>query len=45
MTLDEHPTAEVLAKMIFAYIKSQGFNVAQVALWETSSSYACYREQ
>lgn len=44
MTLDEHPTAEILAKMIFAHMKRQGFNIEQVTLWETSSSYACYRE-
>ena len=45
MSLNEHPTAEVLAKMIFEFIKGEGFNVEQVALWETASSYACYREQ
>jgi 6-pyruvoyltetrahydropterin/6-carboxytetrahydropterin synthase len=45
MVLDEHPTAEVLAKMIFQYIKGKGFNVTQVVLWETASSYACYQEQ
>lgn len=44
MRLDEHPTAEVLAKMIFQYIKTQGFAVEQVDLWETSSSFASYRE-
>ena len=44
IALDEHPTAEVLAKLIYHFIKDQGFNVEQVALWETASSFACYRE-
>lgn len=43
MALEEHPTAEILSKMIFLYIKGQGFAVKKVALWETSSSYACYQ--
>ncbi|CAG7856167.1 6-pyruvoyltetrahydropterin/6-carboxytetrahydropterin synthase [biofilm metagenome] len=42
--LDEHPTAEVLSKMIFQHLKATGFNVTQVVLWETASAYACYRE-
>ena len=44
MLLDEHPTAEVLSKMIFYYLKQQGFNIDQVVLWETDSASACYRE-
>ena len=44
LALDEHPTAEVLAKMIFQHLKSTGFQVDQVALWETASASACYRE-
>ena len=42
--LDEHPTAEVLSKMIYRHVKQQGFNVDQVVLWETASACACYRE-
>ncbi|CAG0987474.1 6-pyruvoyltetrahydropterin/6-carboxytetrahydropterin synthase [Anaerolineae bacterium] len=42
--LDEHPTAEVLSKMIYRYLKQSGFNVVDVTLWETASSYASYRE-
>ncbi len=45
LALDEHPTAEVLAKMIFQHIKKAGFQVEQVALWETASANACYQEQ
>jgi 6-pyruvoyltetrahydropterin/6-carboxytetrahydropterin synthase len=44
MALDEHPTAEVLSKMIYGYLKQSGFNVAQVVIWETASAYACYSE-
>lgn len=42
--LDEHPTAEVLSKMLYRHLKQCGFNVEQVVLWETASAYACYRE-
>lgn len=44
LALNEHPTAEVLSKMIFEHIKRQGFDVDQVVLWETASAQACYRE-
>ena len=44
LALDEHPTAEVLSKMIYRHLKQAGFNVAEVVLWETTSAYACYRE-
>ncbi|MGR8953315.1 MAG: 6-pyruvoyl trahydropterin synthase family protein [Gammaproteobacteria bacterium] len=44
MALDEHPTAEVLSKMIYRYLQEAGLNVAQVVLWETASAYACYSE-
>lgn len=44
MTIDEHPTAEVLSKMIYQHLKQQGLNVDQVVLWETASANACYRE-
>ena len=42
--LDEHPTAEVIAKMIYTKIKHHGFNVSKVTLWESTSTYACYQE-
>ena len=44
LAIDEHPTAEVLSKMIYRHLKQQGFDVDQVVLWETSSANACYRE-
>lgn len=44
MAIDEHPTAEVLSKMIYQHLKQAGLNVAQVVLWETASSNASYQE-
>jgi 6-pyruvoyltetrahydropterin/6-carboxytetrahydropterin synthase len=44
LAIEEHPTAEVLSKMIFQHLKQQGLNVDQVVLWETASASACYRE-
>lgn len=44
LALDEHPTAEVLSKMIYQYLQQAGFNVAHVTLWETASAYARYSE-
>ncbi len=43
--LDENPTAENIAKLIFKYAKAQGFPVSAVRLWETESSFAVYREE
>lgn len=44
LALQEHPTAEVLARMIYQHVQSRGFPVDQVVLWETTSANACYRE-
>ena len=44
LALDEHPTAEVLSKMLYQHVKNAGFNVLEVTLWETASAYAGYRE-
>ncbi len=41
--MDENPTAEAIARLIFEYAKSQGFPVAEVRLWETEHSFATYR--
>lgn len=41
--LDENPTAENIAKLIFDYARSQGLPVVEVRLWETPSSFASYR--
>ena len=42
VTLKENPTAEVLARIIFEYAKTQGFPVTEVRFWETSTSFATY---
>ena len=41
--MEENPTAEAIAKLIFDYTASQGFPVTAVRLWETDSSVATYR--
>lgn len=41
--MDENPTAESIAKLIFEYTASQGFPVSAVRLWETENSVATYR--
>lgn len=43
VTLKENPTAEVLARLIFEYAKTQGFPVTEVRFWETPTSFATYR--
>jgi 6-pyruvoyltetrahydropterin/6-carboxytetrahydropterin synthase len=42
--LDEHPTAEFLAQLIFQHVQAQGIQVESVTLWETTSACATYRE-
>jgi len=44
LALDEHPTAEVLSKLLYQHVKGKGFDVAEVVLWETASACASYRE-
>jgi len=41
--MDENPTAEAIARLIFEYTASQGFPVTAVRLWETEHSCATYR--
>lgn len=41
--MDENPTAENIAKLIFEYTVSQGFPIVQVDLWETPRCYATYK--
>jgi 6-pyruvoyltetrahydropterin/6-carboxytetrahydropterin synthase len=43
LLIDQHPTAEVLAEMIFNHLKDRGFPVEDVTLWETTSACASYR--
>ncbi|CAL1240060.1 6-pyruvoyl trahydropterin synthase family protein [Candidatus Methylocalor cossyra] len=44
MALEEHPTAEFLAKTIFRHLKARGFAVCSVTLWETANACASYTE-
>ncbi len=41
--MDENPTAESIAKLIFNHARSQGLPVVEIRLWETPTSYATYR--
>jgi 6-pyruvoyltetrahydropterin/6-carboxytetrahydropterin synthase len=42
--MDENPTAESLAKLIFEYGKSKGLPISKVTFWETHTSSASYSE-
>jgi len=41
--LDDNPTAENLAKLIYKQTKQLGFPVTSVRLWETNQSFATYQ--
>ncbi len=41
--LDENPTAEAIARIIYEEVLRQGFPVVEVRLWETPTSWAAYR--
>ena len=43
--MDENPTAEAIAKLIFDQALACGFPVAEVRLWETEQSFATYRRK
>ena len=40
--LDDNPTAENIAKLIFDITAAKGFPVVEVRLWETPKCYATY---
>ncbi len=40
--IDENPTAEAIARLIFEQVKRLGFPVTSVRLWETDQSSASY---
>lgn len=40
--MDNDPTAEAIARVIFEYTLSQGLKVSKVRLWETPGSVASY---
>lgn len=42
--MDENPTAENIAKLIFTKAQAEGLPVVSVTLWESDSSFARYSE-
>lgn len=42
--MDEPPTTENIAKLIYRHVLSMGMNVVEVRFWETDSSMASYCE-
>lgn len=42
--MEENPTAENIARLIFNHARANGLPVVEVRLWETPSSCASYRE-
>ena len=43
--MDDNPTAENILKHIYRQVRKEGLMVSEMRLWETSSSYASYREE
>jgi len=41
--MDENPTAENIAKLIYDFTASRGFPIVECHLWETPRCYATYR--
>jgi 6-pyruvoyltetrahydropterin/6-carboxytetrahydropterin synthase len=42
--MDENPTAENIARLIFKHVEDGGFPVVEVAVYETESAFASYRK-
>ena len=42
LVMEENPTAEAIARLIYEFPKSRGFPLTRVRLWETETSYATY---
>lgn len=43
--LDENPTAENIARLIFEFTRDHGFPIVEAHLWETPHCYATYAQQ
>jgi 6-pyruvoyltetrahydropterin/6-carboxytetrahydropterin synthase len=41
--MDENPTAENIARLIYEFTASRGFPIVECQLWETPHCYATYR--
>ncbi|MDY6779037.1 MAG: 6-carboxytetrahydropterin synthase [Halobacteria archaeon] len=44
-TMEQNPTAEAIAELIYRYTESEGYPVTSVRLWETETSYATYEPE
>lgn len=44
VVMDENPTAESIAKLIYEQARAQGLPVAEVRIWETPTSCAGFRQ-
>jgi 6-pyruvoyltetrahydropterin/6-carboxytetrahydropterin synthase len=42
LAIDDHPTTENLAKLVFEHVRAEGYPVVEVTLWETPTSSATY---
>jgi 6-pyruvoyltetrahydropterin/6-carboxytetrahydropterin synthase len=42
--LDSNPTVERIARLLYEKTSELGFTVVAVRVWETPSSFACYRK-
>lgn len=42
--MDDNPTAENIAKLIYEFVAAADYPVIDVSLWETDTCYASYRE-
>lgn len=43
--MDENPTAENIARLIYDFTASRGFPIVECQLWETPRCFATYRAQ
>ena len=43
--MDENPTAENIARLIFEFTASRGFPIVECQLWETPRCFATYRNK
>ena len=42
--MEDNPTAEAMAKLVFKFAKSKNLPISKVTFWETTSSCAAYSE-
>ncbi len=42
--LEENPTAENIAGLIYRFTRDHGFPIVEATLWETPRCFATYRE-